>query len=150
MSNIKIGTCSWNYDSWVGLVYSEKCARSAEYLTEYAQHFDTVEIDSWFYKPPTPGEVHEYLERSGEALTFSCKLFQSIIPLLTSGPHERKRQYGSIPIFSLSTPSIVTYQYSNPCSHALKRSNSSLNISIATRWPRSIFSLKNRTFSFRL
>lgn len=77
-NNTKIGTCSWNYDSWVGLVYSKKCSRSAEYLTEYAQHFDAVEIDSWFYKPPTPSEVEEYLERSGENLTFSCKLFQGI------------------------------------------------------------------------
>ncbi|MBN1292354.1 MAG: DUF72 domain-containing protein [Candidatus Latescibacteria bacterium] len=78
VNKIKIGTCSWNYDSWVGLVYTKRCNRSAEYLTEYAKHFSTVEIDSWFYKPPTLSDANEYLERAGKNLMFSCKLHQGI------------------------------------------------------------------------
>ena len=43
------------------------------------KHFNTVEIDSWFYKPPTQQDVNEYLERVGKDLTFSsCKLHQGI------------------------------------------------------------------------
>ncbi len=47
MAEIRIGTCSWKYDSWRGIVYPE----SGEYdpLPEYARHFDTVEIDQWFW-----------------------------------------------------------------------------------------------------
>lgn len=78
MSSIQFGTCSWNYDSWIDLVYSGKRNRAAEYLLEYSQKFDTVEVDSWFYKIPSPDEVGEYLSVSGDNLTFSCKLFNGI------------------------------------------------------------------------
>ncbi len=44
---IHIGTCSWKYPSWRGLVYSET-AGPGDYLREYAQHFDCVEVDQWF------------------------------------------------------------------------------------------------------
>ena len=75
---IKIGTCSWNYDSWVGLVYTHRSPHAAGYLEEYSRHFDTVEIDSWFYKLPEAHEVVSYLDEAGEHLTFSCKAFNGI------------------------------------------------------------------------
>jgi len=45
---IRFGTCSWNYPSWVGLIYTERHPRAAAYLREYSQKYDTVEIGSWF------------------------------------------------------------------------------------------------------
>jgi uncharacterized protein YecE (DUF72 family) len=47
MAELHIGTCSWKYDSWRGLVYPEKGA--FDFLEEYARQFDTVEIDQWFW-----------------------------------------------------------------------------------------------------
>ncbi|MCX6169135.1 MAG: DUF72 domain-containing protein [Ignavibacteriales bacterium] len=47
MSRLKIGTCSWKYDSWRGIVYSHE--PKINYLKEYSQHFNTVEIDQWFW-----------------------------------------------------------------------------------------------------
>jgi uncharacterized protein YecE (DUF72 family) len=47
MTELRIGTCSWKYDSWRGLLYPEKGA--FDFLEEYAKHFDTVEIDQWFW-----------------------------------------------------------------------------------------------------
>lgn len=47
MAEVRIGTCSWKYDSWRGLVYPEK--GDFDYLEEYARQFDTVEIDQWFW-----------------------------------------------------------------------------------------------------
>lgn len=78
MASIKIGTCSWNYDSWVGLVYSKRSPRAAGYLAEYSKRFDTVEVDSWFYKLPARQEVEEYLEQAGPDLTFACKVLQGV------------------------------------------------------------------------
>lgn len=75
---IDFGTCSWNYDSWVGPVYSRKQSRSAEYLREYAGRFRTVEVDSWFYRMPAPEDAAEYLSFVDPAFTFSCKLTESI------------------------------------------------------------------------
>ena len=46
-SNLKIGTCSWKYPSWAGLVYESK--KPDNYLEEYAKHYQSVEVDQWFW-----------------------------------------------------------------------------------------------------
>ncbi len=46
MSQLKIGTCNWKYDSWRGIVYSHE--PKINYLKEYSKHFNTVEIDQWY------------------------------------------------------------------------------------------------------
>ncbi len=43
---LKFGTCSWKYDAWRGIVYSD--APKLNYLAEYARRFDCVEVDQWF------------------------------------------------------------------------------------------------------
>ena len=56
MSNdLHLGTCSWKYDSWRGLVYSE--APHPDYLAEYARKYGCVEIDQWFWSLFGPGKV---------------------------------------------------------------------------------------------
>jgi uncharacterized protein YecE (DUF72 family) len=47
MGNLYIGTCSWKYPSWEGLVYTS--ATPADALAQYAQAFNSVEIDQWFW-----------------------------------------------------------------------------------------------------
>ncbi len=44
---LHIGTCSWKYDSWRGIVYPESGA--INYLHEYGKRFSTVEVDQWFW-----------------------------------------------------------------------------------------------------
>jgi uncharacterized protein YecE (DUF72 family) len=44
---LRIGTCSWKFPSWEGLVYSQ--AKGIDYLAEYARQYDTVEVDQWFW-----------------------------------------------------------------------------------------------------
>ena len=67
MSNdLHLGTCSWKYESWRGLVYSD--APHPDYLAEYSRKFDCVEIDQWFWNLfgvnkvvlPHPKTVSEY------------------------------------------------------------------------------------------
>ena len=44
-NNLRIGACSWKYDSWKGLIYrDEKKYRPNDYLEDYAKYFNTVEI----------------------------------------------------------------------------------------------------------
>jgi uncharacterized protein YecE (DUF72 family) len=52
---IRLGTCSWKYDSWRGIFYSDK--KNINYLEEYAKQFSTVEIDQWFWSLFPPGKV---------------------------------------------------------------------------------------------
>ncbi len=54
-SKIRIGTCSWKYESWKGIIYSE--SDSTNYLEEYSQHYNTVEIDQWFWSLFSPTKV---------------------------------------------------------------------------------------------
>jgi uncharacterized protein YecE (DUF72 family) len=85
-ANIVFGTCSWNYDSWIGLVYSKKASHSAAYLKEYSAKYKTVEVDSWFYKLPLPDDVAEYRSLTPDNFTFSCKFIETL-----SLTHERSR-----------------------------------------------------------
>jgi len=89
---IEFGTCSWNYESWVGLVYSEPRRTAAEYLPEYAAKFETAEIDSWFYRIPSRADVLSYKALTPEGFSFTCKVPQDIT--LT---HERNFKKGSPP-----------------------------------------------------
>jgi uncharacterized protein YecE (DUF72 family) len=84
MAELKIGTCSWKYDSWRGIVYSGQ--KEIDYLEEYARQFDTVEIDQWFWslfnraKPvlPKPEVVQNYLASVPEHFKFTIKIPNSI------------------------------------------------------------------------
>jgi len=81
---LKIGTSSWKYDSWIGLIYSEQA--KGNYLREYAQHYSTVEIDQWFWslfpekapKLPDSRIAQEYNASVPDTFKFSVKVPNSI------------------------------------------------------------------------
>lgn len=81
---LRIGTCSWKYNSWVDLVYSN--SQSKDYLYEYSRKFDTVEIDQWFWSlfPPAKAVlprkniVNEYKKSVPDDFLFTIKVPNSI------------------------------------------------------------------------
>ncbi len=80
---IKIGTCSWKYDSWKGRVYSDEV--NGNYLSEYSRVYNTVEIDQWFWSLfgdkivlPRPDVVEEYSSSVPEYFRFSIKVPNAI------------------------------------------------------------------------
>jgi len=81
--SIRIGTCSWKYDSWKGLVYSENVGEN--YLAEYSKHFNIVEVDQWFWSLfgdkvvlPKPEIVSEYVGSVPKDFRFSIKVPNAI------------------------------------------------------------------------
>ena len=48
----KIGCSGFSYREWEGYFYPESLPNT-EWLEYYAQHFDSVELNATFYKPPT-------------------------------------------------------------------------------------------------
>ncbi len=52
---LKFGTCSWKFDAWRGIIYSD--SPDINYLAEYSRHFDCVEIDQWFWSLFGPGQI---------------------------------------------------------------------------------------------
>lgn len=81
---IRIGTCSWKYDSWKGIIYPYK--DEINYLQEYSKHFNTVEIDQWFwslFEPnkvilPKEKDVKQYAESVPDDFKFTIKIPNSI------------------------------------------------------------------------
>ena len=79
--HLRIGTCSWKYDSWKGLVYEpDRQYRPDDYLPDYAKYFTTVEIDQWFWslfpsgaKLPDPDVVKRYADSVPDDFRFTVK-----------------------------------------------------------------------------
>lgn len=58
LNRLRIGTCSWNYPEWEEIgIYSQQQKRHYEYLPEYSQHFNTAEVDQWFWSLDSPDSV---------------------------------------------------------------------------------------------
>jgi uncharacterized protein YecE (DUF72 family) len=77
LAPILLGTSSFTASGWAGSFYP-KGMRPAEYLSFYAEHFQTVEVDSTFYACPSVQTVHNWAGRTPEGFTFAVKVPQSI------------------------------------------------------------------------
>jgi uncharacterized protein YecE (DUF72 family) len=81
-SNLRIGTCGWNYPTgrgtWNGVFYPVPRARRKGFdeLSFYAEHFDTVEVNSTFYGQPRSEVSRKWADRTPKGFEFSVKLYQ--------------------------------------------------------------------------
>ncbi|MCG6912707.1 DUF72 domain-containing protein [bacterium BMS3Abin03] len=80
----RFGTCSWKYDSWKGIIYSNE--KDINYLQEYSRHYSTVEIDQWFWSLfpqnkvllPDKNVVEEYNSSTPDDFLFTIKVPNSL------------------------------------------------------------------------
>jgi uncharacterized protein YecE (DUF72 family) len=70
-----IGTSGWSYRHWRGPFYPDGLPAS-RHLIFYAERFDTVEVNSSFYRPPAPDTARRWAERTPRGFDFSFKLYQ--------------------------------------------------------------------------
>ena len=77
---ILVGTSGWSYPSgdgtWNGIFYPQKKSKGFDELAFYAEHFDTVEVNSSFYRVPALKTTTEWAKRTPKDFEFSLKLFQ--------------------------------------------------------------------------
>jgi uncharacterized protein YecE (DUF72 family) len=82
---LRIGTSGWSYPSgkgkWNGLFYPATRSKRAgthgfDELRFYAEHFDTVEVNSTFYGQPRADVARTWVERTRPGFDFSVKLYQ--------------------------------------------------------------------------
>jgi len=71
---IRIGTCSWADEALSKYFYPPKLP-AKERLAWYAEHFDTVEVDSTYYRLPTESMVEGWAERTPPGFTMHVKAF---------------------------------------------------------------------------
>jgi uncharacterized protein YecE (DUF72 family) len=69
--SLRIGCSGWNYKSWKDEVYEGKPAR--QWLQLYAQHFDTVEVNTTFYRLPLESSVARWVEETPPEFLFAIK-----------------------------------------------------------------------------
>jgi uncharacterized protein YecE (DUF72 family) len=69
---IRIGCSGWNYADWRGRVYPKGCP-TARWLEHYATLFDTVEVNSTFYRLARRDAVARWVEQVPEGFVFSVK-----------------------------------------------------------------------------
>ena len=83
--SLHIGTSGWNYPSgkgtWNGVFYPATRSKRAgthafDELRFYAEHFDTVEVNSTFYGQPRPEVTRDWAHRTPAGFEFSVKLYQ--------------------------------------------------------------------------
>jgi uncharacterized protein YecE (DUF72 family) len=82
---LRIGTSGWSYPSgkgtWNGLFYPATRSKRAgtagfDELRFYAEHFDTVEVNTTFYGQPRADVARTWVERTPPGFEFSLKLYQ--------------------------------------------------------------------------
>jgi uncharacterized protein YecE (DUF72 family) len=75
-----LGTSGWSYPGWKGLFYPPELP-SSEWLSFYAGHFPTVEINMTFYRFPKPETLRGWLEKTPAHFRFTLKANRQITHL---------------------------------------------------------------------
>ncbi len=78
LSVLHFGTSSWSTKGWVGPFYPAG-TRPKDFLTLYAEHFDTVEADNTYYAVPALDLVRGWERKLPEGFTLAAKFPRSIV-----------------------------------------------------------------------
>jgi uncharacterized protein YecE (DUF72 family) len=74
---VRVGCSGWNYKDWRELVYPKGCPTS-RWLEHYATLFDTVEVNSTFYRLASRDAVARWVEQTPEHFCFTLKMSRYI------------------------------------------------------------------------
>jgi len=69
---IRIGCSGWNYDHWRGRIYPSSGA-TRNWLSIYAEQFDTVEVNATFYRLPPATAFERWAVATPEGFCFAVK-----------------------------------------------------------------------------
>ncbi len=57
-AKIHVGTSGYSFPDWLGTVYPSGL-RSGDFLSHYASLFSSVEVNSTYYRVPSPARLRE-------------------------------------------------------------------------------------------
>ena len=85
---IRFGVAGWDYQDWWGRVYPAAKPRGFDPLAYLARYFDTIEINSTFYRPASARSATNWVKRvaHNRDFKFTAKLWQRFT-------HERDRAW---------------------------------------------------------
>jgi len=75
---IRFGPAGWDYPDWAGKVYPAPKPKGFDPLPYLAAYFDTVEINSTFYRPAAPNAAKKWADRvrDRDLFRFTAKLWK--------------------------------------------------------------------------
>lgn len=87
---IKVGTAGWSYPDWAGIVYPRIRPAGFHHAAYLARYFDTLEINTSFYRPVRPEHARLWATRVAynQRFLFTAKLHRSFTHDGTAGPEE--------------------------------------------------------------
>lgn len=87
---IRFGVAGWDYRDWWGQVYPDPKPRGFDPLAYLVRFFDTIEINSTFYRPPAPRSATSWAKRvaANPRFSFTAKLWQRFT-------HQRDEAWGA-------------------------------------------------------
>lgn len=79
MGKVYIGPAGWNYKDWEGIVYPASKKEKFDQLAYLARLFNTIEINSSFYRPPSIQTAMNWVRRIkvNPEFNFTYKLWQA-------------------------------------------------------------------------
>lgn len=81
MAKVYVGTSGFSYSHWEkGVFYPDDLPKSKQ-LEYYSEHFDTVELNSPFYRLPSPQAFSNWTKRVNRDFIFSVKVSRYITHL---------------------------------------------------------------------
>jgi uncharacterized protein YecE (DUF72 family) len=72
VEQVRIGCSGWNYDDWKGRLYPDGEPRR-RWLELYAARFDTVEVNTTFYRLPSRDAVAGWVQQTPPQFEFAVK-----------------------------------------------------------------------------
>jgi uncharacterized protein YecE (DUF72 family) len=87
---ILVGPAGWSYRDWEGQVYPKPKPRGFDHLAYLVRYFDTVEINSSFYRIPEAKTAQQWVDRVSEHpdFRFTSKLWQGFTHEGTAGAQD--------------------------------------------------------------
>ena len=77
LKKIHVGCSGWSYEDWVGPFYPKE-SKPKDFLELYSSVFDTVEIDSSFYRIPNQFMISQWKKRTPDGFVFCPKVPKKI------------------------------------------------------------------------
>ncbi|EQD55544.1 protein containing DUF72, partial [mine drainage metagenome] len=75
---VRTGCSSWTSEAWRGRFYPPGIA-DRDRLRYYARRFDTVEVDTSFYRDPGPDRARRWASATPDGFTFAMKMPREIL-----------------------------------------------------------------------
>jgi uncharacterized protein YecE (DUF72 family) len=79
MRPVHIGCSGWNYQSWRDVVYPRKGCPPSRWLATYAERFDTVELNTTYYRLAKSEYAARWAEQTPDHFRFAAKASRYLI-----------------------------------------------------------------------